>query len=101
MPTVGAALVILAARPRKGHRLIDNPAMRLVGDRSYVIYLWHWPIIVAVRYRRDNKLGLVDMAGIVIDVLLLAELTMRLVENRSRLHGRRRVGRRSLVPVAS
>ncbi|EZP55141.1 putative O-antigen acetylase [Sphingomonas sp. RIT328] len=101
VPTFGAALVILAAQADRGrNRLLDNPAMRWIGDRSYAIYLWHWPIIVAVRYRSDGQLGLFDMVGILIVVLLLAELTKRLVEDRFRLHGRGRAGVRSFVPVA-
>jgi len=101
VPTLGAAFVILAAQTDRGrNKLLDNAAMHWIGGRSYAIYLWHWPIIVAVRYRRDGQLGTFDMVAILLIVLLLAELTKRLVEDRIRLHGRDAVRLRSFLPVA-
>jgi peptidoglycan/LPS O-acetylase OafA/YrhL len=29
--------------------VLDNPVMRWVGERSYGIYLWHWPIMMMTR----------------------------------------------------
>ena len=48
LPTVGTVLLILAGSQR------DNPVSRAlgwrpvvaVGDASYSLYLWHWPVIV-------------------------------------------------------
>ncbi|MEI5687759.1 acyltransferase family protein [Sphingomonas kyungheensis] len=105
LPTIGAALVIVAVGEggaRRRNPLLDNRAMRWIGDLSYSIYLWHWPIIVAVR---DHRAALrpIDAVGIVLLVLLLAQLTKTLVEDRFRLHGgARRAARprwRAFVPV--
>lgn len=45
-----ATLVIIAAHPglKFGARL-GNPILKWFGERSYGIYLWHWPIFVLMR----------------------------------------------------
>jgi peptidoglycan/LPS O-acetylase OafA/YrhL len=56
LPTVGAALVIAAGlgqhhSRRAVGRVLSIAPLRYVGDRSYALYLWHWPVlIVAVQY---------------------------------------------------
>jgi peptidoglycan/LPS O-acetylase OafA/YrhL len=45
-----AAVVHPACRVR---RVLEVPPLRWVGDRSYGIYLWHWPVMVLSRPRID------------------------------------------------
>ncbi len=50
VPTLGTALVIehgSAVAPLR--RVLEHPVARWIGDRSYGIYLWHWPLIVFLR----------------------------------------------------
>nr|WP_228374552.1 acyltransferase family protein [Demequina rhizosphaerae] len=42
-----AVIHLVVALPALGQRL-DSRALRWVGDRSYGIYLWHWPVLVIV-----------------------------------------------------
>lgn len=48
LPVVGAALLIVATESRRGwlHDALTAGPMVALGDRSYSLYLWHWPIIV-------------------------------------------------------
>jgi peptidoglycan/LPS O-acetylase OafA/YrhL len=32
------------------HRLLISPAATFVGKISYSLYLWHWPVIVLLRW---------------------------------------------------
>jgi peptidoglycan/LPS O-acetylase OafA/YrhL len=48
-PTGCAALVLLAGRTGAtagADRILTAPPMRYLGDISYGLYLWHWPLLV-------------------------------------------------------
>ncbi len=88
---------------------IDARPLRWVGDRSYGIYLWHWPLLVllvaALRGTGPDagvplEIGILTLALTVV----LAEASYRLIEMPVRRHGFRgslaRVGRRLAGPPA-
>jgi peptidoglycan/LPS O-acetylase OafA/YrhL len=87
LPVLGAAAVIGANAPMT----VGSPALLLalrpvqwLGNVSYSLYLWHWPLIVLVPYVSHNHLGRVDKAAIIVVSLALAGLTKRFVEDRFR-----------------
>ncbi|MDP5183854.1 acyltransferase family protein [Blastococcus sp. BMG 814] len=46
-PVLGAAMVLLADPPRStATALLTNPVAQRIGQWSFSIYLWHWPVVV-------------------------------------------------------
>jgi len=81
-PSLGAALVIAAGRlsGRAGlAAVLRSRFLVWIGDRSYSIYLWHWPVLIL-----GNALGIsASVAGTTALVALsvsLAALSYRFVE---------------------
>ena len=51
-------LATLLCEVGPAHWLMDRKAMRWLGERSFSIYLWHWPVIVIIKQVVfNNKLG--------------------------------------------
>ncbi len=77
-----AVLIVIAAHPglKFGARL-GNPVLKWFGDRSYGIYLWHWPVFVLLRTGIDVQWPepIVFIAKIAI-VLVISDLSYRFVE---------------------
>ncbi|WP_051232932.1 acyltransferase family protein [Pseudonocardia asaccharolytica] len=107
-PTLCASLVILAGAtgsPHGADRFLSTRAMRYLGDISYALYLWHWPVLLFVLVVGEQEtVGFEGGTLIIAGSLLLAVLTHHLVEEPVRrapfgLRGQYRVGAVSLVVV--
>ncbi|RKT54938.1 acyltransferase family protein [Saccharothrix australiensis] len=83
-PTLCGAAVILAGTSGSGlgaDRLLGTPFLRYVGDLSYALYLWHWPVLVLfLVVRGQREMGLVDGAFVIAVAVLLSVATHHLVE---------------------
>lgn len=83
-PTLAAAMVLVAGQ--SGHRLgvdrlLSGPVLRTVGDLSFPLYLWHWPILVLTLVTTgQERLSLGAGAGVIGVSFVLAWLTHRFVE---------------------
>ena len=77
LPVSGAALVIAAQRQQS--LWTANPVAQWLGTRSYSIYLWHWPVVVALAYLNVLTNGYWQLAGLGL-TLLLGALSYRYVE---------------------
>jgi peptidoglycan/LPS O-acetylase OafA/YrhL len=89
VPAVGAALVIAGGTSphRQWHTPVTSWApVQLVGDLSYSLYLWHWPLIVLAGYAfpgavAGGTLSTPVCIAIVAASLALAYLSTRFVED--------------------
>ncbi|WP_185995735.1 acyltransferase family protein [Nocardioides campestrisoli] len=85
VPVLGTAALLVAggagAAPTVVGRILSvGPAVR-VGDWSYSLYLWHWPVIVLFRgHFGPAALDLPAKVGLLGLVVLLSWLTYRYVE---------------------
>ena len=83
-PLVAAALVILAGQTGSrwgADRLLSWGPLVRMGDMSYALYLWHWPVMVIyLVYRGYPSAGPLSGAAIILASLMLAYLTTRFVE---------------------
>jgi Predicted acyltransferases len=53
IPCGAAALIIWSSRSQGAHwgtHFLNNKYLRKVGDFSYSLYLWHWPVLAYTRY---------------------------------------------------
>jgi peptidoglycan/LPS O-acetylase OafA/YrhL len=82
VPTLAVALVIWAGTPsRVLDRAVGVRPVQWLGDISYSLYLWHWPLIVLVPYAIDETLTWSGKGFILIVAIVLAYLTKRFVED--------------------
>jgi len=84
LPVVGTALVLLggtSSAPWSLGRVSSWRPVMLVGDLSYSIYLWHWPLIVLAPTAIGRELGTLDKFVILALTIVLAALTKRFVED--------------------
>lgn len=100
LPVVGAFLVIVAGGEDLRAGAFDplrSRALAWLGDRSYSLYLWHWPVLIAVAQLWPGSERYQVVAAGVILSLLLAALSFQWVENPVRHHQRLRTPRRALA----
>lgn len=81
LPVAGTALVLLATRETPAWAM--HTSMRWLGQISYSLYLWHWPVFVVLVYVGWQHQPTAVIGGIVVSCLLAAA-SYYLVEQRSR-----------------
>ncbi|WP_269803480.1 acyltransferase family protein [Pseudonocardia kujensis] len=98
-PTLAASLVLIAGTTGStlaADHLLGSRPVRYLGDLSYCLYLWHWPVLILYLALRDQvAVGLRGGLAVVAMSVLLAVLTHHLVEEplrRLKLSDARRFG---------
>jgi peptidoglycan/LPS O-acetylase OafA/YrhL len=85
VPTVGTGLVIIAGtvQRRQWHTVGTSASpVQLLGNISYSLYLWHWPLIVLAPFAFGDTLTTVQKVGVLAIALVLAYLSKKLVEDK-------------------
>lgn len=83
-PLLAAGLIMVAGPTGSkwgADRFLSWKPLVRVGDISYALYLWHWPIMVVyLTFRDRSEVGPLSGAAIISTSLILAYLTTRFVE---------------------
>lgn len=83
LPVLGASLIIFAAD--QDCSLTNNGVAQWLGDRSYSLYLWHWPLAVVLYFSSiQNKW--VWVVGVFSLSIVLAHISYKFVEVPTRKH---------------
>lgn len=103
LPVLGAALFIRygSHEPATGVYWWASvtPSVRM-GDWSYAIYLWHWPLIIVASYQLEPFTWYHKLALIVLTFVLSA-LSQRYIEDPLRQAKRFKIPRRAFTLMAS
>ena len=84
LPVVGTALLILFNQNLGVlNKFFGSKRLVYLGDISYSLYLWHWPLIVFAKAIWPNSSSAVLIAAAAVS-LVPADLSYRLVESRFR-----------------
>ncbi len=84
LPVLGTLAVVHAGAPPAGwalSRALAVAPMQRLGDWSYAMYLWHWPLIVLAPFALARPLDEPTRAAILGATVVLAALTKVLVED--------------------
>ena len=106
VPVLGTAIVIVSGpdMPRwSPARLAHWRPVKYIGDLSYSLYLWHWPIIVVLPFALGREVRSLDRLTMLALSFVLAMLTKRFVEDpgRTKLFAGARPRRTLLAVLAS
>ena len=86
-----ALVLVVVERPGRLRAVLDVPAARWVGARSYGIYLWHWPVLLVVGQdlpvARGGTTYALTRLWCVVVTLVVADLSYRFLEVPVRRHG--------------
>ena len=100
LPTVSSALLLLTAHSQRWWDpsvILSLPPMRYVGDISYSLYLWHWPVVVFAAVTLGETFTLVEGAVLIGISIALAHFSKFLVEDRFRERPTGTGGARSFI----
>jgi peptidoglycan/LPS O-acetylase OafA/YrhL len=80
VPAVGTALILGYGETTIVGRAFSWRPVRWIGQISYSLYLWHWPVITYYRQLTGDDLSLVETAGLVGVSIVLAAISYYAIE---------------------
>lgn len=95
---LAAIVIAVIVRGARLDGMLGSAGPRWLGLRSFAIYLWHWPVLLAMGGPLAMRQPVVAV-GYVVAVVVLADLTYRFVE--VPLGGARHVPREGLVGAST
>jgi peptidoglycan/LPS O-acetylase OafA/YrhL len=83
LPVGGTALILLAGRADASTlvaRVLSAEPLRVIGDWSYSLYLWHWPVLILPEYALGRALTAYESAMAVLVTVTLSAYSYQYVE---------------------
>ncbi|MEK7424989.1 MAG: acyltransferase [Actinomycetota bacterium] len=77
---VAMVVVVVAAADGAASSLLASPPMRWLSDRSYGLYLWHWPVFLFFSADRTGLHGVVLDAVRVLVAVGISDISYRYLE---------------------
>jgi peptidoglycan/LPS O-acetylase OafA/YrhL len=84
LPVIATAAIIVAGdtgRADPSDLVFRLRPVQWVGDVSYSVYLWHWPLVVFAPYVLGHNLRTPELVALVLLCLVVAGLSRRFVED--------------------
>jgi peptidoglycan/LPS O-acetylase OafA/YrhL len=81
LPALLATALLLNITDKNLSIVLGNRLMHYLGDISFVLYLWHWPVIELHRQLSFTELSIVDSISLLLITFVLAVITHQLFEN--------------------
>ncbi|MEX1199548.1 MAG: acyltransferase family protein [Methylophaga sp.] len=81
MPVLGAALVIFVSKQQS--IFTNHMIFQWLGDRSYSLYLWHWPAIVLLFFMSLQDSNIAIVLALLVSVLM-AHFSYQVIETPTR-----------------
>lgn len=88
---------MLAGASEALRRLLNFAPLRWVGERSYGLYLWHWPLAVVMHYVLGADRSPLVNVGVLVATFAIAEMSYRWVETPIRRRGFRESANRVIA----
>jgi peptidoglycan/LPS O-acetylase OafA/YrhL len=76
-----ATAILLNVSDNRLKIILGNRVMHYLGDLSFVLYLWHWPVIELHRQLGASELTTNDSLSLLVITFLMAVITHHLIEN--------------------
>jgi peptidoglycan/LPS O-acetylase OafA/YrhL len=87
LPCAGAAAFIYAGPETAVSRVLASKPLVGIGLASYSLYLWHWPVLVFVRYLVGKNVSVIACVATMVITVPAAFLSWRFVEQPFRRKG--------------
>ena len=79
-PTIGAFLLIFSKGSFLSNRILKNELINYLGNISFSLYLYHWPVLIFYKYYKFIDLTLIEKFLCIIISIFFAHLSFRYIE---------------------
>lgn len=80
IPCMGTLLILVSSN-NTVNDFFSNKVLVYLGEISYSVYLWHWPIMAFMRYMNDSpQLGIHEILWAIVLSIILSSISYYLIE---------------------